>query len=56
MNKIITIALLALLTLSGAGLAQQPAAEEKGPSIPNMMGQMMGGEKSGESGREEWAA
>ena len=50
MKKLISIALLSFLVLSGAALAQQSRDQEKGTSMPGMMGQMMQGEKSGEGG------
>ena len=50
MNKLIFIAALSFLVVSGAALAQQPSDQEKGSSMQGMMGQMMQGEKSGEGG------
>jgi hypothetical protein len=50
MKKLISIAVLSFLVVSGAALAQQSGDQEKGSSMQGMMGQMMQGEKSGQGG------
>ena len=50
MKKLVSIAVLSFLVVSGAALAQQSGDQEKGSSMHGMMGQMMQGEKSSEGG------
>ena len=48
MKKLVSIAVLSFLVVSGAALAQQSGDQEKGSSMHGMMGQMMQGEKGKE--------
>ncbi len=47
MKKIMVAGLVSVLILSGVALAQQSGEEKKGSLMPNMMQQMMRGEKAG---------
>ena len=47
MKRIILIALVSFLTLSGAALARQAGEQKKSSPMQGMMEQMMGGETAG---------